>query len=1144
MSTGDDDAPAQTAFARTDEFLRDVARLTDLDFGSEASREEEREEQAALGQLCTVLDDYQEQSYLLDPSLETLVSPLLASLREQVRRQGSQLGGKRVERVAKILYWFTKVRGPKTIVRFFPHEVTDLAVLVQLLSADPDAPSTSSTPLHSSTSWELRYILLLWLSVCIRLPFTLSRLSPGTTDAIEALGLKWLERSGKEADGAAEVLGRYFARNDVDVARLLGWCEDALQSSPEKQKTVYPLLTALLLVLSTASPAHLLPHFPRLYALLALMPAPDDGRVGANLARCRAKFAGRIAMLRLQVETKDSGGEDVPEEVEVIVGELIEGLAHPDSIPRYSSAKYLARLSLLLPPSFASQILDAILTSFEEALAEGSTARGEGRAQGACLAVGEMARRSVLNRLETEERDEVVKRILDCTLQALNYDHLTALHSIGTSVRDSASYVLWSLSRTLPSSSLSADQAQQLAERLVCTACLDREVSVRRAASAAWQEAVGRWGIFPHGISVLRLVDFFTVSVRHRAFLQAAVGVATYHEYRPALVSHLLGRPASSSSSGTGITHYDAEIRSLSAQALEAVVEGAADELAERLIEEQVKKLEEVKKNVGRLHGVLLSLAHLAKATHALPSSRQAEELKALVCEAVCNLHPSTRSLKSNQLVLSAALSALASSAPDSAIDATSLHLPPNWFDIVHLACDRSEQDVHDKAGEAIAAVSKAIDCRQQVDSLLADLDSRSGTRQQAAVLLLGQIDYSAAHANDEKLATVRRRLVDFVQRDGLRKATTIEGRRNGVDALAAILLRHGDAEDLASLLDPVLSALQLGFTDYTSDQRGDVGSWVRISTLNAWASLIPSFYPSRLDRQMADQLVSKMVKLCLERLDNVREAAGTALLSLWRWQSGTDGEGAGVLRGEEVWRAIAAEERRNWRDLDWSSERILPLLRVVEYRADLLEGAVLSMSQFSSSTAFVDFCLSLPALPPASAEFDDPASYSLLSLLSSLLVLGKTHFSSNRIFVPLLSTLASLAEAGCLDEVAAEEAGEGGKVLRDLVGVAFNGVGKMKSSARLTGAMKVVIAFLPLPHVGPTVAARLHLFLAHPQAWLRQQTADELFGALAAIGSEDEELSAMLAETSWASLSQDKATEKGRAIGEQVKAAVELLGA
>ncbi|BGP27717.1 tubulin-specific chaperone D [Rhodotorula toruloides] len=1077
MSTECDDAPAQLAFARIEEFLRDATRLANLDFDSEPSREEEREERAALGRLCAMLDDYQEQSYLLDPSLETLVSPLLTSLRVQVRRQGSKLGGRRIERVAKILYWFTKVRGSKTIAQFFPHEVTDLAGLVQLLSADPDAPSTSSTPLLSSPSWELRYILLLWLSVCIRLPFALSRLTPGTKDAIEALGLKWLERSGKEADGAAEVLGRYFARNDVDIACLLEWSEDALRSS-EKQKTA---------------------------------------------------------------ETSGADHEDVPEEVELIVGELIEGLAHPDSIPRYSSAKYLARLSLLLPTSFASQVLDAILTSFEEALAEASTARGEGKAQGACLAVGEMARRGVLNRLETEERDEVVKRVLDCTLQALNYDHLTVLHSIGTSVRDSASYVLWSLSRTLSSSSLSAKQAQGLAERLVCTACLDREVSVRRAASAAWQEAVGRWGIFPHGISVLRLVDFFTVSVRHRAFLQAAVGVAGYPEYRLALVSHLLGRPASSSGTAAGIAHYDAEIRSLSAQALGLIVEGAAEELAERLIDEQVKKLDEVKKDAGRLHGVLLSLAHLAKATQALPTSAQGEAFKA---------QPSTRSLKSNQLVLSAALSALASSAPTSAIAAANTRLPPNWFDLVHLACDRSEQDVHEKACEAIAAVSKAVDCCQQIDSLLADLDSRSGTRQQAAVLLLGQINYSHNHENSEKLAALMRRLFDFVQREGPRKAATIEGRRNGVEAMAAILIRDQDAGTLEPLLDPAVSALQLGFTDYTSDQRGDVGSWVRISTLSAWSTLIASLYLSRLDRHAADQVIAKMVKLCLERLDNVREAAGEALMSVWAWQIEGDGgsggyEGSeGLLRGEEVWRAIAAEERQNWRDLNWSSERILPLLQVAEYRADLLEGAVLSMSQFSSSTAFVDFCLSLPALPPASAESDNTTSYSLVSLLSSLLALGKTQFTSNRILVPLLSTLATLAEAGCLDEVAANETGEGANVLRDLIGVVVNGVGKMKSSARLTGAVKVVVAFLPLPNVGTSAATRLHLFLAHPQPWLRQQAADELFGALAAIGSEDQELQTMLAETSWSGLSKEEATRKGRAVEEKVKAAVELSGA
>ena len=88
-----------------------------------------------------------------------------------------------------------------------------------------------------------------------------------------------------------------------------------------------------------------------------------------------------------------------------------------DSLPRYSSAKYLARLSLVLPAPFAAQVVDAVLGAFAEALSPEAreAGEGEGRAQGACLAVGEMARRGVLGRVEGQE--EVVRRVVECTMQ-------------------------------------------------------------------------------------------------------------------------------------------------------------------------------------------------------------------------------------------------------------------------------------------------------------------------------------------------------------------------------------------------------------------------------------------------------------------------------------------------------------------------------------------------------------------------------------------------------------------------------------------------------------------------------------------------------------------------------------------------------
>lgn len=95
---------------------------------------------------------------------------------------------------------------------------------------------------------------------------------------------------------------------------------------------------------------------------------------------------------------------------------------------------------------------------------------------------------------------------------ALHYEERRGPHSIGGHVRDAASYVCWAFARAYSSAAM-ASVLPMLTPPLLAASCYDREVNCRRAASAAFQEAVGRLGAtnFPNGIEILTTADYFTL---------------------------------------------------------------------------------------------------------------------------------------------------------------------------------------------------------------------------------------------------------------------------------------------------------------------------------------------------------------------------------------------------------------------------------------------------------------------------------------------------------------------------------------------------------------------------------------------------------------------------------------------------------
>jgi tubulin-specific chaperone D len=95
-------------------------------------------------------------------------------------------------------------------VRFFPHEIADLAVALEFAQILYGEQS-------STTLWSTRHVTLLWISLICMIPFDLAQFDEvgreGQTAAtIEAIAKRGLTSSGVVRESAAVLLSRLYVR--------------------------------------------------------------------------------------------------------------------------------------------------------------------------------------------------------------------------------------------------------------------------------------------------------------------------------------------------------------------------------------------------------------------------------------------------------------------------------------------------------------------------------------------------------------------------------------------------------------------------------------------------------------------------------------------------------------------------------------------------------------------------------------------------------------------------------------------------------------------------------------------------------------------------------------------------------------------
>ena len=124
---------------------------------------------------------------------------------------------------------------------------------------------------------------------------------------------------------------------------------------------------------------------------------------------------------------------------------------------------------------------DEVVTSLLELFSDRET---DSAWHGGCLALAELSRRGLL-------LPDRLAPVIQHISKALVYDERRGSCSVGAHIRDAACYVCWAFARAFDPDVLKP-YIHEIATKLLVVTVFDREVNCRRAASAAFQELVGR----------------------------------------------------------------------------------------------------------------------------------------------------------------------------------------------------------------------------------------------------------------------------------------------------------------------------------------------------------------------------------------------------------------------------------------------------------------------------------------------------------------------------------------------------------------------------------------------------------------------------------------------------------------------------
>jgi hypothetical protein len=599
--------------------------------------------------------------------------------------------------------------------------------------------------------------------------------TPVAAKSLLSVALQYINAPGKEREAATALLARLVLRGDMQALGLLKGLKEwafatILPIGNAEPPSVYSCIGVLSFIARLCGSGQVEDLALLLQSMFEqiLRVAQDNSDISATIKssalakKTVVKILRNVTVMALSLsERGDSRIRD--DQLSTILEEAIDhflvALADKDTPVRFAASKALSVITLKLDSEMGTEVIEAVIGSLGEnilfekddgtlvtpfearkiethRLRRNLSAVDAQRWQGLMLTLSHLLFRRAPPITQLPE-------ILQSLVSGLDFEQRSSTgSSMGTGVRDAACFGIWALSRKYATSELQAlqqqvipsmsgtdevDVLQKLAVELVCSACVDPSGNIRRGASAALQELIGRHpNTITEGIPLVQVVDYHAVARRSRAMIDVAKATASLDPmyWSPLLEALIQWR---------GIGSPDAESRRQAAKSIGVLSTQQKFKTMTTVFERLLQKLPRIpRSDVEARHGCFLSIATTVDAYisewQAAPEMRDAPEARNLASQVnglweilASSLGPADKDLtqQNSRPELTAEASACLIASLSRSIVSTGITAPPDALlerslQILSLCVSRSDDISIETSSNALSALFPLLSSTKQ----------------------------------------------------------------------------------------------------------------------------------------------------------------------------------------------------------------------------------------------------------------------------------------------------------------------------------------------------------------------------------------------------------------------------------------------